>query len=349
MTWLVVQEKLARLAVRSRGLVVMQQDSVIERLHARGLRGIALLGPIEVTAAARTLILRDGVDVVFLDGRGRYLGRMTSARGHMAMRRIQQVEQMREEEFRAAVARRIISAKMMNQREVLMRARRQHGLTEDQITNAITRLRHLSRGASGARGQGLMGIEGSAAAAYFGVFGKLLRTEHFSFRGRNRRPPRDAVNACLSFCYMLLLGWVEGSVWKSGLEPWVGVLHEPGPGKPSLVLDLMEPWRPFVDRVVLRMFNRDQLVPEDFEDPGAKVFDLDAELEEGDDRRAVWLGRTGRAVVFREMGAFRRSRIKVDWLGGRYTVEEVIARQAQAIARAVESGDPRHYEPQLMG
>src|SRR5207253_135761 len=114
----------------------------------------------------------------------------------------------------------------------------------------------------------LRGLEGAAAALYFGQFGKLLRTADLTFAGRTRRPPRDPVNACLSFGYALLGSVLETEVLRCGLEPLIGFLHQPAYGRPSLMLDLLEEFRPLVDALVVRLVNLRQLGPRDFERRG---------------------------------------------------------------------------------
>jgi len=110
--------------------------------------------------------------------------------------------------------------------------------------------------------QWLRGIEGNAARVYFGAFGRMLRAdrEHFTPKGRTRRPPLDRCNALLSFAYALLLSDCMAALVAAGLDPNVGFLHTDRPGRPSLALDLMEEFRPMLaDRLVLTLVNRRQL------------------------------------------------------------------------------------------
>ena len=104
----------------------------------------------------------------------------------------------------------------------------------------------------------LRGIEGDAAAEYFGVFNELILNgdEAFAFHGRNRRPPLDCVNAMLSFSYALLARNCSAALESVGLDPYVGFVHTDRPGRESLALDLMEELRPvFADRFVLSCIN----------------------------------------------------------------------------------------------
>ena len=115
----------------------------------------------------------------------------------------------------------------------------------------------------------LRGWEGQAARLYFSQFQKLLRASArgagFDFTLRNRRPPRDPVNAALSFAYALLVREVTQTLTRVGLDPLLGFLHAPRHGKPALALDLMEEFRPILaDSAVLTALNNGALRPEHF-------------------------------------------------------------------------------------
>ena len=113
----------------------------------------------------------------------------------------------------------------------------------------------------------LRGIEGEAASSYFAAFPQLItiKEEAFAYTGRNRRPPRDPINALLSFVYTLLVHDCRSALEAVGLDPCVGYLHTDRPGRPSLALDLMEEFRAFLaDRLVLSLINRRQIKASDF-------------------------------------------------------------------------------------
>ena len=114
---------------------------------------------------------------------------------------------------------------------------------------------------------GVRGVEGDAAARYFEAFNGLLvaQRDAFAIRGRNRRPPLDSMNALLSFHYSLLAHDCTGALESVGLDPQIGFLHAPRPGRDSLALDLMEEFRaPLADRAALSLVNLQQLGPKDF-------------------------------------------------------------------------------------
>jgi CRISPR-associated protein Cas1 len=116
----------------------------------------------------------------------------------------------------------------------------------------------------------LLGIEGAAASRYFQNFSAMLRSDvdpsmAFDFMGRNRRPPKDPVNALLSFAYAMLTREWTVTLSATGLDPYRGFYHQPRFARPALALDLMEPFRPLVaDSVVLIAINNGEVRPSDF-------------------------------------------------------------------------------------
>ena len=202
----------------------------------------------------------------------------------------------------------------------------------------------------------LRGLEGMASALYFGQFGKLLLNTDLTFAGRSRRPPRDEVNACLSFGYTLLGNVVETEVLRCGLDPMVGCFHQPQDGRASLMLDVLEEFRPFVDTLVLRLINRRQLGPLDFERRGGP--ELDAILAESADiegpdmgeggGEGVYLADPGRRVFLAEFFARLRERLHYSPRQGAWELRDIVREQAYHLARVVEGRDPE-YVPFVPG
>lgn len=113
----------------------------------------------------------------------------------------------------------------------------------------------------------LMGFEGIASNIYFGVLPNLIlsQKEDFPFNGRNRRPPKDAVNAMLSLAYTLIANDISAALETVGLDPYVGFLYSLRPGRASLAFDMLEEFRAYLgDRFVLSLINKRQISPKDF-------------------------------------------------------------------------------------
>jgi CRISPR-associated protein Cas1 len=163
-----------------------------------------------------------------------------------------------------AFAKAVVAAKGANQRRLLVRNAKPRA--EPEVTRMATLLRKVEH----ARDAGaLLGLEGSVASLYFSRFGHLLRPRDFDadwdFTVRNRRPPRDPVNALLSFGYALLTKECTVALLGEGLDPWWGLFHQPRHGRPALALDLMEEFRPLiVDSAVVTAINTGMITKRDF-------------------------------------------------------------------------------------
>jgi CRISPR-associated protein Cas1 len=210
------------------------------------------------------------VAVTFLSEQGKFLASLRGpVYGNVLVRR-QQYRSADSAEKACEISAHIIMGKLANSRVVLNRAVRDHKeqiqadsiLANSEEINTILKRIPLATSVDEIRG-----LEGQAAAVYFGVFSQLIvsQKDFFTFSERNRRPPMDAVNALLSFVYTLLLHDVQAALEVVGLDPYVGFLHTDRPGRPSLALDLMEEFRSVIaDRLVLTLINRKQVVPSGF-------------------------------------------------------------------------------------
>ena len=260
------------LGCRGRALVVRQNSREKASVPVHHLAMVTCLGPVYITPAAIDLCLTQGVGINYLTPYGRFLGRITGpVRGNVLLRRAQ---------FRLVEAGRpglvanLLGGKIHNSRRLLMRAARNYPETAPLLDPAIRRLGQLQSGLGGPgdqdHGNGadidrLRGIEGVAAHIFFGAYPHLIRSPEFHFNGRNRRPPRDPVNAMLSFGYTLLAGECRHALEAVGLDPYMGFLHVLRPGRAALALDLMEEFRAVkVDKMVLALINRRQCSPSDF-------------------------------------------------------------------------------------
>ena len=185
-----------------------------------------------------------------LDPTARFLGR---PRRDIATR-LAQYELVRDPDRRLAFARRIVRAKLETEGRLLDRLARRTGRDGPRLRDALAQIRTgLEQLAGAADLAGLTGIEGAAAAAYFRAFTGFFAPA-LEFTGRNRRPPRDPVNVCLSLGYTLLQFEASRQVQMHGLDPMLGALHAPAAGRESLACDLVEPLRTHVDRLAFELF-----------------------------------------------------------------------------------------------
>lgn len=321
----------------------------IELVRVADVAEIQIFGSIALTPAAVALALARGIDVVFLTPRGRYRGRLVGRGSRNVELRRHQFVRLADPAFALAVGKGVVAGKVANQRNLLLRAQREH--RREDLADAIGGMRQmLARVEEAASLDELRGLEGQAATLYFGSFGKCLRNPAFAFTRRSRRPPRDPVNAALSFGYTLLGTVMESIVLRVGLDPMMGAFHQADYGRPSLMLDLIEEFRPVVvDALVLRLFNRRELAEEDFE---AGLDEVEAVWAGADDRagegegdgHGIWLAETGRRVFFRAWGRRLREVVYYPPRDQRLTLEEIMEQQAYHFARVLR-GQEEAYRP----
>lgn len=329
------------LVVRAGALVAVKKDQMIQSIPLHEVTEVQLHGRSHLSPDARLLLLREGIDVAFFSGNGDYLGRMTGGESKAARRRLGWYALVSDPQRRVALARSVVAGKIHNQRAVLLK--RQLRLRDEEVGGALARLRGLAAQAQSTPAiDQLLGVEGMAANVYFGVFGRTITNPAFRFEGRNRRPPRDPVNALLSFGYALLVSNIEKAVREASLDPYIGVLHDGGRGAPSLALDLAEEGRPVVDSLVLTLVNRRQLTPEDFRTPLAEEMGESAELAEGSP--AVYLGEVARQVLLRAWERRLDERSVHPLSGEQWGLRALFTEQARQIAR-IADGEAQEYRP----
>ncbi len=255
---------------RGERLQVRRRKQVLAEVHVHDLEQVVLMGQIALSAPAMSTLLEEGVDTVFLSINGRYRGRLVGPARRNIVLRQQQFKRYEDEPFRLCVAQAVVEGKLRNMRTLLMRLARRRSVDVGAVAHRLRRA--IQQVGQAANAESLRGIEGAGTAAYFGALGAFF-PEDFAFKGRNRRPPRDPVNALLSFGYALLGNSVEGAIYMVGLDPYLGFLHVVDYGRPSLALDLMEEFRPvLVDALVLDLVNHNRVQRADFEARDGGVF-----------------------------------------------------------------------------
>jgi CRISPR-associated protein Cas1 len=346
MATLALMEQGATLGLEGEEFVVSKAGVPVEKLRIADVSRVMLYGSVALTPAATARLLRDGTETLFLTLHGNYRGRLASAFSKNVELRLRQFRAMDDPATRLALAREMVRGKVANQRNLLLRVQRDR--KSETLASALLTMRRCGdQAGEAADPASLRGVEGTASAAFFAVFGEAIRNDKFRFGGRNRRPPRDPVNAMLSFGYVRAGVLVEGYLARTGLDPAIGVLHEPAFGRPSLALDLLEEFRtPLVDAVVLRMVNHRQVGPDDFETPAQREAEeilegVDFDGGEFRERKewpegAVLLGATGRKIFFREFSKRLAEVVFHEAEGKRLTYEQAVESQVWMLARAIK-------------
>jgi CRISPR-associated protein Cas1 len=302
------------------------------------LESLVCIGRIAVSPQLLGFCADQGITISYLTSQGRFLARVEGpVSGNVLLRR-EQYRSSDDPARCAAIVRNSLAAKIHNQRAVLARGWRDY---EDKLTDvaafqhALKRLKYIPQRLLLERDLNLLrGLEGEAAQVYFGVFDQLIRAESplLRFTSRNRRPPRDAFNALLSFLYTLLTHDCRSALETVGLDPAVGFLHRDRPGRPSLALDLAEEFRPLLgERLALSLVNRRQVGVKDF-----KTFD----------NGAVLLGDEARKTVLIAYQERKREDLQHAFLGEKIDIGLAPYVQAQLLARHLR-GDLDAYPPFL--
>lgn len=325
----------AYLSKEGETVVVKADGEVRLRLPVHTIGGIVCFGNVGCSPYLMGFCAENDVAISFLSEHGRFLARVQGpVSGNVLLRR-EQYRRADDPKVSAETAAFILAGKIANCRTVLQRAVRDHAasIAEHEVRTAIVRLsRHLEAIQQEHSLDDLRGIEGDAAHNYFDVFNHLIvaQKESFFFNDRNRRPPMDNVNCLLSFIYTLLMHDVRSALESVGLDPAVGFLHRDRPGRPSLALDLMEEFRPFIaDRLALSLINLKQV-----QGKGFKKMDSGAVTMTDDTRKSV-------LVAYQER---KQEELSHPFLEEKVTIGMLFHIQALLMARYVR-GDLDGYPP----
>ncbi len=274
------------LSKKDETFVVKENGKIVGEFLAKDIHHVAIYGPVQVSTSVIQSCCEREIPMAWYSMGGWFYG---ITHGHTlknVFTRIKQFHYGASPELSLLIASRFIHGKIRNQRTFLMR---NHINPPKSVLHALKW--HAAVALSATSLQDLYGVEGSAAALYFEQFPGMLKQQSaaddipllpdlpedkrmhvFHFKERNRRPPRDPINALLSFAYALLAKDCTIAAWVVGFDPYVGFLHQPRFGRPSLALDVMEEFRPLVaDSVVIGLINNRMLQPSDFVFAGETV------------------------------------------------------------------------------
>lgn len=257
---LYLQEQGATLGKSGDTLVVRRRREVIRQVKMIDVSQVCLFGNVQITAQALREVTATGLPVCHFSYGG-WFHALTSGLMHKNVElRIAQFRTAADPDRSLALARTFVTGKIKNCRTLLRRHLEQGSPTVDHLAELIRKAEATTAVES------LLGIEGTAAREYFAGFSALLKQDTpFNFEGRNRRPPRDPVNALLSFVYAILTKELTVAMHATGFDVMLGFFHRPRYGRPSLALDMAEEFRPLVaDSVVLTLINNGEVGPASF-------------------------------------------------------------------------------------
>ncbi len=253
-------------------LVVMIEKEKRLQVPLHHLGSIVCLGRVSMSPALMARNAEDGRTVVWLNEYGRFQARVEGGVSGNILLRQAQFRRADDKMFTLDLAKAFIAGKLRNSRQVLLRSARDSKDESDQTAlkkaakSLAVNLRNLEFAETL---DSIRGLEGDAAHVYFGQFNVMIKPQYredFKYTKRSRRPPKDAINALISFLYALLLNDCRSALETVGLDSQLGYLHTVRPGRHALALDLLEEFRSVSgDRLALTLINRGQICKKDFD------------------------------------------------------------------------------------
>jgi CRISPR-associated protein Cas1 len=273
---LYLQEPGSHVGKRSEHLVVRKDGQELQRIPLHAVRQVVVLSSVQISSQALETLASNGIPVAFVNVYGRFIASLAPPPAKNVALREAQFRRFSDPAEAIGLTKAVVRAKLTNQRTLLMRCLRSRpddagedasrGSDEPAARGLAELLARLER-ATGI--DSLLGLEGQGAALYFGEFNRFIKAQPpgrgFDFQSRNRRPPRDPVNALLSLAYATLVKDCFSALCVVGFDPYRGFFHTGRHGRPSLALDLMEEFRAVIaDSVVLTLINNRVVDPGDF-------------------------------------------------------------------------------------
>lgn len=268
----VVTSSTARLSVDREELVMTdrqldddgEEQEVVGRLGLGRIADVSIFGRAQLTTPVLHALGRAGIPVAFFSSTGFYIGSFTSAANNRIDVRMAQ-HRAWQGEIGLGIARVLVGDKIANTRTLLRRNR----VDEDDVDDAtLARLGRLAADTRTAKdAPSLLALEGEAAKRAWAGFSSMLQQTDatWAMQGRTRRPPRDPTNAMVSYVSGMLTRECTTATALAGLDPFLGVYHTPHHGRPSMALDLMEPFRPLlVESTILGVVRRAEVKPSGF-------------------------------------------------------------------------------------
>lgn len=333
MPTLYVMEAGARIEVEHERLLVTLEDEVLLRVPLRRVSQVVLLGQVGATTPCLHALLQRDIPLCFLSSRGEYRGRLVGSAGLNLPLRKMQYQRDGDMDFCLRFARALTAGKIRNQCALGARWLRRSG--RGQVTAEHKALADLHRAVIAAENApnlaSLLGIEGSAARRYFDLYQSLFDPV-WQFTTRNRRPPRDPINALLSLGYTLLHVNLVAALEVVGLDPCLGYYHADEYGRPALALDLEEEFRaPVVDSLVYSLIRHEQIRLQDFTRDALENF--------------TWLKDGARREFVEQYSRKLRSTINTPASGRPLAYLKQFEVQARCLARLVSGEDAESYRP----
>lgn len=323
MSVLYVNEPGATISQSEGKFIVTRKNDAISEIPMKTLEKLVVIDGVNITPKVIRSLLYMKIPVFWISSHGKFRGRL-DALCHSGVFKQEQQILMRNTDFSMSLAKKVIGAKIHNQKVVLRRYDRDRKFPE--VKNAIASIEAQEHKVSSVETVDvLMGYEGVIARTYFATLGVIV-PKGFEFQRRSKRPPLDAFNAMLSFGYSLLFQEIYSAIRIEGLHPYFGFMHSLKENHPALASDLMEEWRPVVvDSFVMSLVNHHEILPEHFQ------------TNEGE---GILLTSGGREIFLNAYERKMRTELK-----HRHSYRNMIHVQVSNYAKALMSHDETIYEP----
>ncbi len=255
----VAQTNGTRIGIKGQALRITDKNgATAKEVPLSNMESLSLLGSVQISTQALHALADRGIPVAYLSAAGRMVAMVDPLDSVSAAVRKAHIRRLDDPQLCLELAQALVAAKITNQRTLLMR--NCSALPEQVAADLALEADRASHAASL---EAVRGHEGQAAAIYFGYFAGMFKgpiAVEFDAHGRQRRPPPDPINACISMAYSMLTHECVAALRLASLEPSVGGFHVSRPGRPALALDLMEPFRPLIaDSIAVSAFNRGEL------------------------------------------------------------------------------------------
>lgn len=341
MPTLYVTEPGARIEKEYHRLLVVKEDTVLMEVPFAQVSEVVLIGAVGATTPALLSLLDAGCGLTLVNRAGKLRGRLIPAEARNLPLRRAQYLRSGDVQFCLQISRRMVEAKLKNQRCMMRRFLRSRNVGQNNelqrvgVESILLTKKALDKLPLAKNLAELRGVEGAASRAYFAVLRRILRPE-FDFEKRSRRPPEDPANALLSFSYSLLTNAMYTACLVAGLDPYDGFYHADAYGRPALALDLVEEFRSVVaDSVVIGLINKRIIKKTDFERSSARK-------EEG-----VYLSRRGMRKFLEYFTRRLNSVVFHPTAGRKLGYQKIFEVQARSLRLAIEQGSAEAYSPFL--
>lgn len=258
------------LSLDGENLVLHINNEEAIRLPFSNVESIVCMNYLGCSPAVMGKCAAEQVSLCFVSPTGRFLARVTGpVKGNVFLRR-DQIRLYDNETDKLNVIRAILTAKIKNTKNLILRSRRDNPeIDEDGFVSHTLEVlqKNISNINTETDIDALRGIEGQSAKAYFNIFNRLItkQKEDFVLFDRTKRPPLDRVNAVLSFLYTVCTNDIASAIECVGLDPYIGIFHTLRPGRFSLACDVMEEFRPLIERLTISLINLKSISKDDFD------------------------------------------------------------------------------------